>query len=201
MLRATHQEEMAMSTPVRAQSTRALQAEQTRAQIVETAQRLFAEHGYDATSLQMIADELGLTKAAVYYHFPAKTDIMHESMQPGIRRMQAVVDEVAALRGRRARIEHLVDGFVDFLVSNRTLAVAMANDPAAKRNKMDDEAVELQCRSIELLYGEHPTPAERLAFYAVTYIPECLPELVDLSDDELRAALTSTLLRLLRGPS
>jgi AcrR family transcriptional regulator len=179
----------------------AMETTDTRTRLIVVAIDLFTRHSFAGTSLQMIADELGLTKAAVYYHFPAKTDIMHESMQPGIRRMQAVVDEVAALRGRRARIEHLVDGFVDFLVSNRTLAVAMANDPAAKRNKMDDEAVELQCRSIELLYGEHPTPAERLAFYAVTYIPECLPELVDLSDDELRAALTSTLLRLLRGPS
>ena len=64
-----------MATPVRATSTRAAQAERTRQQILETAQRLFAEHGYDATSLQMIADEMGLTKAAVYYHFPAKVDI------------------------------------------------------------------------------------------------------------------------------
>jgi len=48
-------------------STRALQAEQTRQQILETAERLLTEVGYEATSLQMIADEMGLTKAAVYY--------------------------------------------------------------------------------------------------------------------------------------
>ena len=39
-------------------STRAAQAERTRQQILETAQRLFTELGYDATSLQMIADEM-----------------------------------------------------------------------------------------------------------------------------------------------
>ncbi len=72
------------ATPVRGMSTRAVQAERTRQQILETAQRLFAELGYDATSLQMIADELGLTKAAVYYHFRAKNEILHAIMLPGI---------------------------------------------------------------------------------------------------------------------
>ena len=48
-----------MVTPVKGMSTRAVQAERTRQQILETAQRLFTELGYDATSLQMIADETG----------------------------------------------------------------------------------------------------------------------------------------------
>src|ERR1700704_1166717 len=99
-----------MATPVRSMSSRAVQAERTRQQILQTAQRLFAERGYDATSLQMIADELGLTKAAVYYHFPAKADILHEAMLPGIKRLEAMLDEAAAIRGRRARIENLVNG-------------------------------------------------------------------------------------------
>src|SRR5580704_15729827 len=108
-----------MATQVRGLSTRAMQAEQTRQQILETAQRLFAELGYDATSLQMIADELGLTKAAVYYHFRAKNEILHAIMLPGIERLKALLDEAAAIRGRRARLEFLVTGFVDFLVQNR----------------------------------------------------------------------------------
>jgi AcrR family transcriptional regulator len=182
-------------------STRAAQAEQTRQHILDTAQRLFAEHGYDATSLQMIADEMGLTKAAVYYHFPAKSDILHAAMLPGINRMKMLLDEAAALRSRRARIEHLSDGFSNFLVENRHLAVMAATDPAAKRNKADDEAITLRDRTVTLLYGDSPTGAERLAFYAVFYLPESLPDLVDLSDNELRDALRTTMLRILRNPT
>src|ERR1700744_1693083 len=98
-------------------SSRAARAEQTRQHILETAQRLFADLGYDATSLQMIADELKLTKAAVDYHFHAKSDILHAVMLPGIRRMQALLDEAPTMPGRRARAEHLGNGFVDFLVA------------------------------------------------------------------------------------
>jgi AcrR family transcriptional regulator len=190
-----------MATAVKGMSTRAAQAEQTRQQILETAQRLFAELGYDATSLQMIADEMGLTKAAVYYHYRAKSDILHEAMLPGIERMKALLDETAAIRGRRARIDHVVKGFVDFLVQNRHLAVMASTDPAAKRHRLDNESMTLRQRALTLFFGDNPTGAERLAFYAVFWIPECLPDLVDLSDVELSEALQATMLRILRVPS
>ena len=190
-----------MVTPVKGMSARAAQAERTRKQILETAQRLFNEHGYDATSLQMIADEMGLTKAAVYYHFRAKTDILHAAMQPGIQRLEALLDDAAALRGRRARIEYLVNGFVDFLVRHRHYAVMASTDPAAKRDKLDTEAMTMRRRALTLLFGDNPTGAERLAFGVLFFIPECLPDLADLTDDELREALQTTILRMLRVPS
>ena len=190
-----------MATPVKGMSARAAQAERTRQQILETAQRLFAELGYDATSLQMIADEMGLTKAAVYYHFRAKTDILHAAMQPGIQRLEALLDDAAALRGRRARIEYLVNGFVDFLIRHRHYAVMASTDPAAKRDKLDTEAMTMRRRALTLLFGDNPTGAERLAFGVLFFIPECLPDLADLTDDELREALQTTILRMLRVPS
>jgi AcrR family transcriptional regulator len=190
-----------MATPVKAMSTRAAQAEKTRQQILETAQRLFADVGYDATSLQMIADEMGLTKAAVYYYFRAKSDILHAIMQPGIRHIGALLDEAAAMRGRRARIEHLVNGLADFLVQNRHYAVMASTDPAAKRHRIDEGAVTLSRRALTLFFGDNPTAAERDAYYAVFWLPESLPDLVDLTDEELREALQSTMLRILRVPS
>jgi AcrR family transcriptional regulator len=193
-----------MAAPARGMSSRAAQAEQTRQQILESAQRLFAQLGYDATSLQMIADELGLTKAAVYYHFHAKCDLLHAAMLPGIRRVDALLDEAAAMRGRRARIEHVVSGFVDFLVGNRYYAVMAATEPAQsalKRSKQDDESLARRRRGLTLFFGDHPTGAERLSYNAVFRIPESLPDLVDLTDDELREALRTTMLRMLRVPA
>ena len=45
--------------------------------ILDAAQRLFLEKGYDNTTIQDIVDELGgLTKGAVYHHFKSKEEIM-----------------------------------------------------------------------------------------------------------------------------
>jgi AcrR family transcriptional regulator len=48
----------------------------TRARIQRVALELFAEHGYDGTSLREIAERLDVTKAALYYHFKSKEDIV-----------------------------------------------------------------------------------------------------------------------------
>ena len=48
----------------------------TRQRIQSVALELFAEQGYDKTSLREIAERLGVTKAALYYHFKSKEDIV-----------------------------------------------------------------------------------------------------------------------------
>src|SRR5271155_153935 len=47
-----------------------------RERILDVALDLFIEQGYDKTSLRQIADQLGFTQAAIYYHFAAKADIL-----------------------------------------------------------------------------------------------------------------------------
>jgi len=53
----------------------------TRARIQQVAVELFAEHGYEGTSLREIAERLGVTKAALYYHFKSKEDIVASLVQ------------------------------------------------------------------------------------------------------------------------
>src|SRR5246500_3795600 len=53
----------------------------TRARIQSVALELFAEQGYDKTSLREIAERLGVTKAALYYHFKSKEDILHSLVE------------------------------------------------------------------------------------------------------------------------
>jgi len=48
----------------------------TRQRIQDVALELFAEHGYEKTSLREIAEQLDVTKAALYYHFKTKEDIV-----------------------------------------------------------------------------------------------------------------------------
>jgi AcrR family transcriptional regulator len=53
----------------------------TRENIQTVALRLFSEQGYESTSMRQIAEELGFTKAALYYHFKSKEDIVRALME------------------------------------------------------------------------------------------------------------------------
>lgn len=187
-----------MATLGRGMSSRAVQAEQTRQQILETAQRLFAEIGYEAASIQMIADEMSLTKAAVFYHFRAKADILRALMEPAKDHLNQLMDEAEGMRGRKARIEHVAAGYADFLVSKRHYAAVIADHHEPDGTKTPNEFYR---RGLVLVFGEHPTGAERLAYNGVFSIPSGLPELEDLSDEELHEAILTTMLHLIRVPS
>jgi AcrR family transcriptional regulator len=54
----------------------------TRTEILEVARELFSEQGYEATSLREIAERLGITKAALYYHFKSKDEILRALLAP-----------------------------------------------------------------------------------------------------------------------
>lgn len=57
----------------------------TRHRILEEAARLFTEKGYEATSVQELAEALGLSKAALYHHFPSKEEILYEISQEALK--------------------------------------------------------------------------------------------------------------------
>ena len=57
----------------------------TRQRILDVSAELFVEQGYDGTSLREIADRLGFTKAALYYHFPARSRSSRPCSSPATR--------------------------------------------------------------------------------------------------------------------
>jgi AcrR family transcriptional regulator len=64
----------------------------TRARVQEVALELFAEQGYEKTSLREIAERLGVTKAALYYHFKSKEDIVHSFTDDYFAEIDALLD-------------------------------------------------------------------------------------------------------------
>lgn len=59
----------------------------TKAKILEVAENLFSEKGFDATSIDTIAKAVGINKATIYYHFKDKNDIL-------VSLFQAIIDEL-----------------------------------------------------------------------------------------------------------
>ncbi|GAA4546913.1 TetR/AcrR family transcriptional regulator [Pseudonocardia xishanensis] len=80
----------------------------TRSQIREVALALFAEQGYDKTSLREIAERLGITKAAVYYHYKTKEEILSSLFDEVGAGIDAIVEWVGTQPpGSTTRIEAL----------------------------------------------------------------------------------------------
>lgn len=63
----------------------------TREKILDVATDLFVENGYDGTPLSLIASRLEFTKAALYYHFKSKSDILTGILDPLLRQVDALL--------------------------------------------------------------------------------------------------------------
>jgi len=181
-------------------TTRAAQAERTRRAVLDTARRLFVEQGYDATSLQLIADTMGVRKANVYYYFRTKLAILEALLDTNVTALTALLDAAEGIRGRRARAEFLVDGFVgEVVAAHRTVAPMSRTDPIVRRHEgISRRLDELAERGLRLLFGDEPTPDEQAAYWLLSDLRPATSRLTDLPDDELRATLRRLCLRVLR---
>jgi AcrR family transcriptional regulator len=181
--------------------TRAEQAENTRKSVLETARRLFTEHGFDATSLQLIADTMGVTKANVYYYFRTKIEILEALLKGSVTALAAMLDQAEKLKGRQARVDFLVDGFVNQVVlAHRTIAPMNRADPIIRRHEgISRELDELSERGLRLLFGDSPTPDQRAAYAMLGDLGPATRSLTHLPDDELRDVLKRLCLRVIKA--
>ncbi|SPM33942.1 hypothetical protein MRAB57_1749 [Mycobacterium rhizamassiliense] len=104
----------------------------TRRRLLIAAMSLFNQYGFAGTSLQMIADELGLTKAAIYYHFRTRDQLLMALMDPVQREIGSVVDAAEAQRGARARAEAMLAGYASVVARNRALTAVTTFDPSVR---------------------------------------------------------------------
>ncbi|MCZ4300271.1 MULTISPECIES: TetR/AcrR family transcriptional regulator [Microbacterium] len=89
--------------------------------ILAVAVAAFNEHGYDATSIGMLAERLGLSKSAIYHHFGSKDQILDLALDAALSGLEAVVDDPlpasAVEASAVARLEHVLRGAVHVLIA------------------------------------------------------------------------------------
>jgi AcrR family transcriptional regulator len=102
----------------------------TRGRILEVALALFSEHGYAGTSIRDIADRMAMTKAAVYYHFRSKEDLLAEVLEPAMTKVGAVLAKHTRRNDAEGRRE-LATALVDVIAEFGTEVAVMMSDPAA----------------------------------------------------------------------
>jgi len=89
-----------------------------RDQILDVATRRFAAHGYGSTSLSAIADEVGIRKASLLYHFPSKDELHRSVLDAVIDRWNEVLPRLLAAVTSDDRFDTLLQETVRFFVED-----------------------------------------------------------------------------------
>lgn len=174
-------------------------ASQTR--IIEAALGLFTEHGIAGTSLQMIADAIGVTKAAVYHQYPTKDEIVLAVAQVVLAGLEHAVTAAEAERSRANARDVLVEGMIDLAVEQRSMAGILQRDPVMLRF-LDEHAPfrRVMARvNKTLMAGASDSAARVQAAMIAAFVAGAVihPLAVDLDDDTLRAQLRKQARKLL----
>ncbi|MFA5710707.1 MULTISPECIES: TetR/AcrR family transcriptional regulator [Mycolicibacterium] len=103
--------------------------EGTRQRLLTAAVESFHRHSVAGTSLQMISDDLGLTKSAIYHHFRTRDELLEAILEPVMADLARLVAAAESVRGARARADAMLTGFAALAVTRRTLIPVLTGDP------------------------------------------------------------------------
>ncbi|MEV0236730.1 TetR family transcriptional regulator [Nonomuraea sp. NPDC050786] len=177
--------------------------EDTRSRIQEVALRLFTEQGYEATSLREIAEELGVTKAALYYHFKTKDDIVASLVDGRLAQLDELLEWFKGQPKTTETRRELVERYAELLSGTRHIEVARFLERNQTAMRDHPTLIKIRDRMMDLaaeMSGPDATPVERisrsLAMFAV-HAGKWLVKEGELSEDEVHKAALEVARRLL----
>lgn len=172
----------------------------TRTRILETALELFSEHGFEGSSLRQIADRLDVTKAALYYHFRSKDELLEALIAPATSDLDRLLDAYADEPDTAGRRRQFIQDYLDYLLSHRRLIAYISRDLAtlahpaiASGNQERRARVETTLAGADLDFNDQVRVA--MAFGGVQAVIAQYP---DADEEPLRAALLEASTVLLR---
>ena len=169
--------------------------------IIEAALALFADHGISGVSLQMIADAIGVTKAAVYHQYNTKDGIVLAVAEVVLAGLEAAVTAAEAERSRSRAREVLIARMIDLAVERRGMASVLQRDPVMLRFLAEHAPFRRVMVRVNrlLMGGESDARARVQAATVAAAIAGAMihPLVLDLDDETLRSQLLKQTRKLL----
>ena len=169
---------------------RAAQGRATRGQLIEVATRLFAEHGYEGTSIEAVLSATGVSRGALYHHFAGKEALF-----------EAVVSAVSAQV--MVELTQVISGCADPVDALRTAALAwisLAADPVIQRVVLVDAPSVLGWDRWRAMDDGRTLGALRALLQAVSDSGRLPAELVAPFSHMILAALDEIVMVVARAP-
>jgi AcrR family transcriptional regulator len=166
-------------------------ASDTRRRIQTVARELFAEKGVQRTSLQDIADRLGITKPALYYHFRSRDELVRSILQPLFDEGEAFIAAHERRRGaKKSTPRELLEGYFDFHYKHRAdLVLVVSELSTLVALGLIDAMLAWRERLSRLVFGSRPTLEQSTrAIIAFGGLQDCCLQFPDADHDALRRA-------------
>ena len=109
----------------------------TRVRVQKVALELFAEQGYEKTSLREIAERLGVTKAALYYHFKSKEDIVHSFTDDYFAEFDGLLDWARTQPRTDVARREILDRYVGMVLAGHEVFRFLEQNRAAVQGMHD----------------------------------------------------------------
>ncbi len=174
---------------------------EARQRVLTAALELFSQNGISGTSLQMIADHMGVTKAAVYYQFHTKDEIVLALIEEPLQELHETLELAASQPSRRKRLETLLTGFVDLVLDNRQAAAVLQGDPKTPEIVASSEPLQaVAVRFRDVAMGTEASAADQVALSVLAsgvLMAGADPDLAHLDDPTLRHELLAVGRRIL----
>jgi AcrR family transcriptional regulator len=160
----------------------------TKERILEVARELFAQQGVQKTSMRQIADRLGITKPALYYHFTSREDLVRSIVQPQIDGGEELLIRYEAMT--EIDPHDLLIHYFDYHYQHRNDLVLLLHELTALADLgLIERVLNWRERLTGLLTGPSPTLQQRArAVLALGGLQDCTIQFRDVPQDELRVA-------------
>ncbi|MCW2589055.1 MAG: transcriptional regulator, TetR family [Mycobacterium sp.] len=161
--------------------------------ILDAAMDLIVDHGVGGTSLQMIADHIGVTKAAVYHKYNTKNEIVIALTDRELAQLEDALEAAEAEPERPQARYVLLSRLIDIAVARRRWIATLQTDPVIVRLLGEHEPFRaFMGRLYGVLLDEHDDTEARVAAAVMSAAiagSVVNPIVTDLDDDTLRATL------------
>lgn len=134
----------------------------TKQDILARARELFARHGYDGTSIRQLTSSLGITPAAMYYHFASKHEVLEGIMAGFIEGGDRLLEGLRSLGRGPETIRPALEGYFDLLADDVSVFRLVFNDAAIQQGPIGQEIRQQAREFFGHLVGDDPEVAERI---------------------------------------
>jgi AcrR family transcriptional regulator len=172
----------------------------TRARILDAALDVFSEYGFEGSSLQQIADRLDLTKAALYYYFRSKDELLEALVEPAIKGLDEILDACSGEKDTPARRKEFLNEYLDYFLRQRRLVAYISRDLATLAHPaISTGSEERRARMEAILAGADLDFSDRVRVtMAFGGMQAAIAQYPDADETELREALLEAGAALLR---